>query len=81
MINPNYCPACGNKVTPGDAFCGKCGNPLGGKNPEESVVVEEKHEEEPRRPRRPLLPGRRTTGRPPSGPGAPPAGRARTGGF
>ena len=54
MINPNYCPACGYKVTPGDAFCGKCGNPLGGKNPEESVVVEEKHEEEPRRPRRPL---------------------------
>lgn len=27
---PKFCPNCGAKATPGDAFCNKCGAPLGG---------------------------------------------------
>lgn len=26
---PNFCPNCGNRVTPGDSFCAGCGNKIG----------------------------------------------------
>lgn len=33
----NYCPNCGNKLNPGDAFCSSCGHPVIPQEPQQVI--------------------------------------------